>query len=207
MSRAALLTLLVSSILAAGVQAQRSPGTSPVPAMRDAAHAGMNGRRIPPRGSAPLRGVHHHGTGEPHHHNQQFGFLDFPYYPFDYDEYGTESTPAEAQNGTARQLPEREQRPVEEKPLPAAQVIEIPGALKVAATVPLPPTVFILLNGETLEAQHYMLTASSLSLTVHRAKRTIALDMLDIDATVAVNHDRGIELRIPNDRNEISLSF
>jgi hypothetical protein len=31
--------------------------------------------------------------------------------------------------------------------------------------------------------------------------------MLDIEATVSANHQRGIELRIPADRNEISLSF
>jgi hypothetical protein len=31
--------------------------------------------------------------------------------------------------------------------------------------------------------------------------------MLDIDATVTANRERGIDLRIPADRNEISLSF
>ena len=30
---------------------------------------------------------------------------------------------------------------------------------------------------------------------------------LDIEATTAANHERGIDLRIPADRNEISLSF
>jgi hypothetical protein len=134
--------------------------------------------------------------------------LGFPYYPFVYDDYGAEATStAEVPSGATRAMPEREERPVEEKPLPAAQVIEIPGALKVAATAPLPPTVFVLLSGERLEAQQFLLTASSLSVTVHRAKRTIALEMLDLDATVAANHDRGIELRIPDDRNEISLRF
>ncbi len=35
----------------------------------------------------------------------------------------------------------------------------------------------------------------------------IGLDRLDLDATIAANHERGIDLRIPADRNEISLSF
>jgi hypothetical protein len=31
--------------------------------------------------------------------------------------------------------------------------------------------------------------------------------MVDIHATLSANHDRGIDLRIPDDRNEISLGF
>jgi hypothetical protein len=40
-----------------------------------------------------------------------------------------------------------------------------------------------------------------------RQQRTVPLDMLDINATIAANHEHGIDLRIPADRNEISLSF
>jgi hypothetical protein len=45
------------------------------------------------------------------------------------------------------------------------------------------------------------------SLTVHRNQRTIPLQMLDLDASIAANRDRGIDLRIPSDRSEISLRF
>ena len=38
-------------------------------------------------------------------------------------------------------------------------------------------------------------------------QRTIPLDMLDINATIAANREREVDLRIPADRNEISLSF
>ena len=62
-------------------------------------------------------------------------------------------------------------------------------------------------NSEKLETQRYLLTASNLSVTVHREQRTVPLQMLDLDATLAANRDRGIDLRIPNERNEISLRF
>jgi hypothetical protein len=46
-----------------------------------------------------------------------------------------------------------------------------------------------------------------LSVSLDRQQRTVARDLLDIDATITANHERGIDLRIPADRNEISLSF
>jgi hypothetical protein len=88
-----------------------------------------------------------------------------------------------------------------------AQVIVIPNTTRSAETKPLPATVFILISGERLETRRYLLTANSVSLTLHRNQRTIALQMLDLDATIAENRDRGIDLRIPNDRSEISLRF
>ena len=71
----------------------------------------------------------------------------------------------------------------------------------------LPPTIFILANGERLETRRYVLTVSRLSVNIERRQRTLPLDMLDIDATIAANRERGIDLQIPIDRTEISLSF
>ncbi len=71
----------------------------------------------------------------------------------------------------------------------------------------LPPTIFILATGERLESRRFVLTANFLSVSIDRQHRTVPLDLLDIRATIAANHDRGIELQIPDDRNEISLSF
>jgi len=62
-------------------------------------------------------------------------------------------------------------------------------------------------NGERLETRRFVLTASLLSVSIDRQQRTVPLDMLDINATITTNHERGIDLRIPDDRNEISLSF
>ena len=66
---------------------------------------------------------------------------------------------------------------------------------------------FILTNGERLEAERYLLTHDNLYVTIDHQQRTIPLAMLDLNATVAADHERGIDLRIPADRNEISLSF
>lgn len=88
-----------------------------------------------------------------------------------------------------------------------AQFIEIPAAAhSPAAKIP-PPTVFILSNGERLETRRFVLSASALSVSIDRQQRTVPLDTLDLKATLAANRERGIDLRIPNDRNEISLSF
>jgi hypothetical protein len=86
-------------------------------------------------------------------------------------------------------------------------VIEVPGAADSTAVKKQPPTIFVLGSGERLEAQRFLLTATNLSFTVDRRLRTIPLDMLDISTTIAANRERGIDLRIPVDKNEISLSF
>ena len=88
-----------------------------------------------------------------------------------------------------------------------AQVIEVPGGADSTTAKTLPPTIFILTNGERLETRRFVLTASSLSVSVDRRQRTIPLDMVDINATITANRERVIDLRIPADRNEISLSF
>jgi len=58
-----------------------------------------------------------------------------------------------------------------------------------------------------LEAQRFVLTVSSLSVNISRHERIIPLEAIDLDATTAANRERGINLPIPSDRNEISLSF
>ena len=85
--------------------------------------------------------------------------------------------------------------------------IEIPNASKAAHRQPLPATIFVLMNGEKLETQRYLLTASSLSATVQHSPRTIPLEMVDLQATLAANRERGLDLRIPENRNEVSVRF
>jgi hypothetical protein len=86
-------------------------------------------------------------------------------------------------------------------------VIEIPGAASSAAAKIVPPTIFVLANGERLETRRFVMTASNLSVSIDRQQRTVPFDMLDINATISANHKRGIDLRIPYDRNEILLNF
>ena len=146
-------------------------------------------------------------TGHGHHPRDGYGFVAFPYFLPDYEtgwpgeEQGSREVP---QSRLLRVHDETNREP--ERPLPA-QVIVLPTTSKNTETKPLPATVFFLTNGERVETQSYLLTSNSVSLTVHRNERTIPLQMLDLDATIAANRDRGIDLRIPKDRSEISLRF
>ena len=98
-------------------------------------------------------------------------------------------------------------RPTPELPVAGPKVIDLPGTTSSATVKPQPPATFVLRNGERLESRRYLLTHDSLYLTIDHQQRTIPLAMLDINATVAADRERGIDLRIPADRSEISLSF
>jgi hypothetical protein len=144
--------------------------------------------------------------------NYGVGYGFFPYdEPFDYSQ-----TDAEAESEgpapplvTVRadgRLP-REPEPPAAKPLVIEVPSEVPSAANSRDTKTLSPTVFILEDGERVETRRFLLTASVLSFSVDRQQRVVPFDMLDINATIRANHERGIDLRIPVDRNEISLSF
>ncbi len=219
MFRAALFTLLAASLLSTPGLAQHGGGGHGGGGHAGGGHvsgshtAGVPGRsgfgghraggRFGSRRFAGNRGAwNNYGYG---------GIGDYPYFlpddwydgdgPYD-GQYG--DAPADSAPPQVIVQRVREERPA--KPVPPAQVINIPST---SSAVPkaLPPTVFILTSGERLESERFVLTANSLSVNVHRSLRTIPLDMLDLDATVAANRDRGIDLRIPNDHNEISLRF
>jgi hypothetical protein len=190
MRRAALFALLVASILDGSLQAQRATATS----------HGSSAARPPVRsGFVGQRGFRSH----PRHNNVGSVFL--PYF-FPYDEpFGYEQPDSEAvTNGP---VPPVVISRTPELPVPKAQVIEIPGVANSTPAKMLPPTIFILANGERLETRRYLLTASHLSVNIERRQRTLPLDMLDINATITANRERGIDLQIPADRTEISLSF
>jgi hypothetical protein len=143
-----------------------------------------------------------------HRHSFAFGFI--PYY-FPYNEPFGGVQPEGELNETVPSVvmlrtderPSREPETSPSKPL----VIEIPGAASSTTAKMLQPTIFVLARGERLEARRFVLTSSTLSVSIDRQQRTVPIDMLDINATITANHERGIDLRIPADRNEISLSF
>jgi hypothetical protein len=87
------------------------------------------------------------------------------------------------------------------------KVIDLPVNANAVATKSLPSAIFVLDNGERLETRQYLLTHDNLYVTIDRQQRTVPLKKLNIGATTVVNRERGIELRIPSDRNEIYLSF
>ncbi len=203
MPRAALFTLLVASVLSGAVQAQRAGvafhANAAAPHLRPGFIA--HGSRIA-RGSALLPSRTHRPNN--------FGSYLLPYSDSSgndlpgYDLVGYEQSDAEAE--TSRPSPQL-MIPRTPESFPKSQFIEIPAVANAAAPKMPPPAVFILASGERLEARRFMLSASLLSVTVDRQLRNVPLRMLDLKATVSANRERGIDLRIPDDRNEISLSF
>ena len=89
----------------------------------------------------------------------------------------------------------------------SATLIEIPKGLSEPPPRSLLPTVFVLRNGERLEAEHYTIMAGSVRFTTHGNERTIPLSALDQKATIAANRERGIDLKIPTSQNEVFLGF
>jgi hypothetical protein len=215
MRRAALFTLLASSVLlAATVQAQLAGG-----AMRGggARGGGVSGVRSGLRGGA---GGNAHGHHFHNHFGNNFGnnlgnnlgnnAILYPLWddePFDYEDSREEPAapegfvppPMMARGGPSRRAPAR---------IPASpKITELPGEADKDASKPLPPALFILTNGERIEARQYLVTYDSVHLTVDRRQRSIPLAMLDLHATLAADRRRGIDLRIPDSQSEISLGF
>jgi len=87
------------------------------------------------------------------------------------------------------------------------KLIEVPGVQSAPSPKSLAATVFVLKNGERLEVHHYAIDAGLLRITAQENQRTIPLAALDLKATIAANHERGIDLKIPTHPGEISLGF
>jgi hypothetical protein len=204
MLRAASLVLLFASLPALS-NAQRSPGMAAMQAGIAAGHPDFGGQ---PGVAAGSRGLARDHQAHRRHKSEGYGHSAFPYFLPDYETGWPEAeeTPEQANKTPLVRVTDDSAHRESASPVPA-QVIEIPDTQKSTQTNPLPTTVFVLTDGERLETERYLLTANSLFVTVHRAGRTIPLRMLDVDATVAANRDRGIDLRIPSDQNEISLRF
>jgi hypothetical protein len=204
MVRAPLFILLLASVTTF-VHAQRGAGMTAAHRAIEAVHPNVSGY-------FRTRG-HSHGfvrtpeTGHAHHPGDGYGYGAFPYFLPDYETGWPDEEQRSPEPDRAPLLRVHDEADREPgKPLPA-QVIVISNTTKSSETKPLPATVFVLTNGERLETRRYLLTANSVSLTLHRNQRTIPIKMLDLDATIAENRDRGLDLRIPNDRSEISLRF
>jgi hypothetical protein len=92
-------------------------------------------------------------------------------------------------------------------PPASPKLVEVPQDGPATAAKNLPPALFVLSSGERIETDRYMLSAKSLSVDVGRQQRTIPLTDVNIDATLAANHQRGLDLTIPQDSNSIVLGF
>ena len=72
---------------------------------------------------------------------------------------------------------------------------------------PAPLSIFILSDGSRVESGCYLLTMDSLRLQDGQKQRTIPLSAIDLNATVAANRERGLDLKIPANKAEITLGF
>jgi hypothetical protein len=72
---------------------------------------------------------------------------------------------------------------------------------------PVPAAVFILANGEKIESRNYFLTVDSVRVDDSDMPRTIPMSNVNVDATLAANRQRGLNLKIPDNKAQIMLSF
>jgi len=80
-------------------------------------------------------------------------------------------------------------------------------SIDAAPSKPTPPAVFILANGEHVESSNYFMTTNSLQLVQNGQQRTIPLSALNANATVAANRQRGVDMKIPDNKGQITISF
>jgi hypothetical protein len=83
---------------------------------------------------------------------------------------------------------------------------QVPGK-KQAPAPPTPPAVFVLSNGNRVETARYLVTVNSVRVEQDGMQRTIPLSDLNVDATVAANKARGLNLKFPTDKTQIMLGF
>jgi len=138
---------------------------------------------------------------------------DLPYW--DYVNFPPNGAPPQGYYGPEGEAaPANASRPVvvvrDRAPAPPVQspkLIEVPLPNDSSTMKPQPPALFVLTNGEKLESRRYVLSARSLQVDIDRKQRTIPIDQLNVDATIAANQQRGIDITVPQDRNSLFLGF
>jgi hypothetical protein len=207
MQRSTLFALLTIAILvAAPMQAQRAGGAfhgggAPMPGGNGPGFGGGPGfpNRSFPRHPGHSR-FRNYGSGYAYGYYPYWDDEPFEFYPDQEPAVNVASPPVLVFESRDCRQP----APVPEPP----KLIEVPQTKEAdARSKPELPTLFIFANGERLEARRYMLTADSLQVETGRQQRTILIGEVDLDATIAANRQRGIDLQIPTDRNHILLGF
>jgi peroxiredoxin len=87
------------------------------------------------------------------------------------------------------------------------QLVNVPAAQSAVLAKPIPKTIFVFTNGEQLEADHYTMYSNFLHVTAEGQDRSIPVSALDVKKTVAVNRERGVNVKIPTSGNEVFLAF
>jgi hypothetical protein len=65
----------------------------------------------------------------------------------------------------------------------------------------------VLANGERFYSDQYTIAAGVLQAKVNGEQRTIPISTLDMKTTLAVNHARGVQLKVPQSSREVFLAF
>ncbi len=205
----------------------------PLPAQRGS--GGMRGGHASGSRSAPGDGVRPGVPRRPFGGNSGFGpFLDrhghrgvgyggywIPFgYPWDdlawdspywYDNgYSDSQSPdtvnaSPSQNGSTAPVVIIINRP--QQPPEPPKLIEVAALERTPKSALQLPTIFVLANGERLEARRYTITVNSLYVEMGREHRTLSLNALDLEKTVAMNHERGIDIKVPENTYEIFIGF
>ena len=145
--------------------------------------------------------------GQRHTFRNNFGVGYFPFSYGEYEEPYSEPLLSPPAPIIIVQSPQQQSQ-MPAAPPAAPKIIDIPAApASVSRIVPQSPAVFVLNDGQQLESSKYLITSSNLSMSIGRQQRTIPLSMVNIDATVAANRQRGRELLIPTERSEITIGF
>ena len=87
------------------------------------------------------------------------------------------------------------------------KLIEVPSGPSTPPAKPRQLTLFVFKNGERIEVRRYTILGGLLRLSVDGKQHTIPLSDLDLKACVAANKERGINLRIPTNPNELVMGF
>jgi hypothetical protein len=112
---------------------------------------------------------------------------------------GTAAAPATAAHAAHVPDPNAPQAVIWEAP-------ETPGK-KQPPSPPAPPAVFVLSSGDRLETARYLVTVNSVRVEQDGMQRNIPLSELNVDATVAANKARGLNIKFPTDKSQIMLGF
>jgi hypothetical protein len=176
--------------------------------MRSSISAGPVGRPLPPSGlNGPRFGNHFH-------RGNRFGggAVIYPYGFYD-DYYDNRSSAVSEQPAPVVVVREEQPAVIAAAPaLPPAdpKIIEVPEASNRVAKSATPSiaAIFILSDGRRIESQNYTVTDSILTIKEsHRPSQQIPLSQLNVDATLAANRERGLDLQLPESRSEILISF
>ena len=197
-----------------------------LPAQRAGAGAGFSGH--PSAGGAGMAAHGNHvviraGNGHRgHNHGNGYGAYWYPWYggyadywddPSAYEDYGPDGPPSgpayQPQSNAApavivMQSPERT---APRAPAPSPKLVEIPQEGPAAPAKEQPPALFVLQNGQKVESDRYVLSDKSVTVDVGRQQRTIPLSDIDLNETMAVNRQRGVEIAFPRDSNSLFMSF